>query len=158
VEAERELLENSYQTTKEFQDGKLSRLEFLADYIFDFTTYDTDMGELFARKAIEVCAAINDGKTFDYIKDADNYRWFLLMVNMPFFARRLEWGTSVRGAWWDHAAQTLESCGIWRGKEQAVSVQFTRDEWMRFIAALVEFAGADGVAACAPTEPKKGGE
>jgi uncharacterized cupin superfamily protein len=80
------------------------------------------------------------------------------MVNMPFFARRLEWGTSVRGAWWDHAAQTLESCGIWRGKEQAVSVQFTRDEWMRFIAALVEFAGADGVAACAPTEPKKGGE
>lgn len=137
---ERELLENSYSATREFQDGELSRLEFLADYIFDFTTYDTAMGELFARKAVEVCAAINDGKTFDYIEDADNYRWFLLMVNMPFFAQRLEWGTSVRGAWWDYGAQTLESSGMWRGKEQAVSMQFTREEWMRFIAALVEFA------------------
>lgn len=148
----RELLENSYQVTREFQDEKLSRLEFLADYIFDFTTYDTEMGELFARKAIEVCAAVNEGKTFDYIKDADNYRWFLLMVNMPFFAGRLEWGTSVRGAWWDYDAQTLESCGIWRGKEQAPSMQFTREEWMRFIAALVEFAGSADVSGVRGTE------
>lgn len=153
----RELLEHSYRTTRDFQDGRLTRLEFLADYLFDFTTYDTEMGELFARKAVEVCAAINDGKTFDYIKDANNYRWFLLMVNMPFFNGRLEWGTSVRGAWWDHGAQKLESCGLWRGNEQALSVEFTREEWMRFIAALVEFAAAHVSGVLASGEPQQKG-
>ena len=152
----RALLEHSFQTTKDFQDGRLSRLEFLADYLFDFTTYDPEAGELFAGKAVEVCAAINDGRTFDYIKDADNYRWFLLMVNMPFFAGRLEWGTSVRGAWWDHGAQKLESCGLWCGSEQVPSMEFRRSEWMRFIAALVEFA-ADGVETV-PAQPDEEAE
>lgn len=142
----RELLEHSLNVTRGHGgDHKMSRLKFLADWIFDFTTYDTEMGELFARKAVEVCAAINDGKTFDYIKGAENYRWYLLMVNMPFFAGRLEWGTSVRGAGWDHGAQKLEICGLWREGEQVLSMEFSRSEWMRFIAALVEFAGTDGV-------------
>jgi hypothetical protein len=143
----RELLEHSFNLTRGFGgDREMSRMEFLADHIFDFTTYDTDMGELFARKAVEVCAAINESKTFDYIKDADNYRWFLLMVNMPFFAGRLEWGTSVRGAWWDHGAQKLESCGLWRDGQQVLSMEFPRSEWMRFIAALVGFAAAAALA------------
>jgi hypothetical protein len=140
MSTDRELLEHSFNLTRGFGGGhEMSRLEFLAEYVFDFTTYDTEMGELFARKALEVCAAINDGKTFDYIKDADNYRWYLLMVNMPFFAGRLEWGTSVRGAWWDHGAQKLESCGLWREGEQVLSMEFPRSEWARFVAALVEF-------------------
>lgn len=99
---------------------------------------------MFARKALEVCAAVNDSRTFDYIKDADNYRWYLLMVNMPFFNGRLEWGTSVRGAWWDHSAQKLESCGLWRDSQQVLSLEFQPSEWRRFVAALVEFAAADG--------------
>lgn len=118
-----------------------SRLEFLADYIFDFTTYDGSMGELFAGKAVEVCAAISDRKTFEYIKDADNYRWFLLMCNMPFFAGRLEWGTSIRGAWWDHSV-TLDTCGLfWQGKQITEAMKFTDVEWAQFIGAVREFAG-----------------
>jgi hypothetical protein len=139
----RALLEHSFNVTRGHGgDHEMSRLEFLAGYIFDFTTYDSEAGELFASKALEVCAAINEQRTFDYITDADNYRWYLLMVNMPFFAGRLEWGTSVRGAWWDHAAQKLESCGLWLESEQVLSLEFPRSEWMRFIDALVEFASA----------------
>jgi hypothetical protein len=138
----RELLEHSYEQAT-YSDPEMSRLAYLSDYIFDFTTYDSDMGELFAGRALEVCAAINEGKTFDYIKDADNYRWYLLMVNMPFFAGRLEWGTSIRGAWWDHADQTLETCGIWRGEEQVLSLTFTRDEWPRFVTDMIAFASKD---------------
>lgn len=150
----RALLEHSFNVTRGHGgDHEMSRLEFLADYIFDFTTYDTEMGELFASKALEVCTAINGGMTFGYIKEPENYRWYLLMVNMPFFAGRLEWGTSVRGAWWDHAAQKLESCGLWRGGEQVLSVEFTRDDWMRFIAAMVEFATA-GVMGMDGGQPK----
>lgn len=137
----REMLEHSYKESQRGDSSPLSRLHYLSDYIFDFTTYDSAMSELFASKALEVCKAISDKATFDYIKDADGYRWYLLMVNMPFFAGRLEWGTSIRGAWWipeDH--YTLESCGIWRGDEQCTSLTFTADEWESFIAAMIDFA------------------
>lgn len=138
--AVRELLENSYRITQGNHGEDLSRLSFLADHIFDFTTYDSEMSELFGRKAVEVCTAITHDQTFEYIKDAENYRWFLLMVNMPFFAPRLEWGTSVRGAWWDHGVQALTSCGIWRGEDQLTSLEFTREEWIIFMVAVIEFS------------------
>ena len=136
------MLETGFRVAREFGDNEMSRFEFLSDYIFDFTTYDAEVSEFFARKALEVCASISDERTYYYIKDADNYRWFLLMVNMPFFSGRLDWGTSIRGAWWSHDDQTLESTGIWRGDEQLSSVKFTRAEWLSFIAALREFSGA----------------
>jgi hypothetical protein len=136
----RELLEQSYEIALGDECPPRSRHDFLGEHIFDFTTYDGDMSELFARKALEVCVAITDGQTFDYITDADNYRWFLLMVNMPFFVGRLEWGTSIRGAWWVHEDQNLESCGLWCDGEQVLSLKFSRTEWVAFVAALAQFA------------------
>lgn len=141
-----DLLEQSYQTEANFSGRSDSRLAFVGDHIFDFTTYDSEMSELFAAKALEVCAAISEGRTFDYIKNTDNYRWFLLMANMPFFARRLEWGTSIRGAWWDHEDRKLESCGLFVDQEQVLSIEFTRDDWLSFINALITFT-ATGVRA-----------
>lgn len=140
---DRDMLEHSLRMTEETSTYPVSRLEFAADYIFDFTTYSKEFSELFAAKALEVCAAISERSTFDYIKDPDNHRWFLLMVNMPFFAKRLDWGTSIRGAWWAHDEQTLESCGLWRGDEQALSLRFTSTQWLQFVADLCEFAKAN---------------
>lgn len=147
-----EMLEHSYGVVRESL-GPMSRLVFLSEHIFDFTTYDHEMGELFASKAVEVCEVINEGRNFDYIKDPENYRWYLLMVNMPFFADRLEWGTSIRGAWWDHADQTLDSCGIWRGTEQAITMILGRDDWIAFIAAIIEFSSAAGEGGGKPWSP-----
>lgn len=145
------MLEHSYAMTIYSEPG--SRLEFLSDFIFDFTTYDSKMSELFARKALEVCAAINARTTFDYIENPENYRWYLLMVNMPFFAGRLDWGTSIRGAWWDNGEQTLESCGLWRGAEQVLSLKMQFAEWLQFIDALIAFAAESEKA----PGPKPGG-
>lgn len=121
-----------------------TRLAYLSESIFDFTTYDSEKDEFFGRKAVEVCAAINDGTTFDYIKDAENYTWFLVMCNMPFFWPKLDWGTSIRGAWWGaRPGKPIElcSCGLWTGNEQLIdALKFSTDEWKRFIAAVVEFA------------------
>lgn len=121
-------------------DKDSSRLEFLCDYIFDITTYDSEMSELFADKAINIAGAINEKTTFDFIKDPERYRWYLLMCNMPFFATKLEWGTSIRGAWWDYDIE-FNTCGLWDGEEQIIeTMKFTQDEWMKFIAAIIEFA------------------
>jgi len=78
-----------------------SKLAFLGSDIFDFTTYDGAMDELFAKKMIEVIDCILNGKTFDYQNDEANYINYLTMVNMPFLNGKLEWGTSIRGAWFD---------------------------------------------------------
>ncbi len=137
--AMRALLEHSFELRL---DSDASRLVFLAECVFGFTTYDDEMSELFATKAMEVCEAVSSTGTLgtlQYIKDPDNYRWYLLMVNMPFFAGRLDWGTSIRGPWWAHDDQTLESYGIFQGNEQVLEMTFTRAEWMHFIAALIAF-------------------
>lgn len=136
------MLEDGHAETDGFGGREAtSRLEFLADHIFDFTTYDSAIAELFAGKAVEVCAAISARKTFDYIEDADNYRWFLLMCNMPFFAPRLNWGTSIRGAWWDYGPITFETSGLfWQGKQITEKMSFTGVEWALFIEAVCEFS------------------
>ena len=122
-----------------------SRLAYLSRSIYNFTTYDSAIDNLFAEKAVEVCAAINNGKTFEYIKDVEQYKWYLLMCNMPFFADRLEWGGSIRGAWWagrQGGPIEFQSCGLWIGDEQySDELKFDADEWRLFIAAVIDFAG-----------------
>ena len=141
----RRMLEKGHEELDDLVGGhQASRLEYLSDHIFDFTTYDSEIAKLFARKALEVCAAINDAKTFEYIKDADNYRWYLLMCNMPFFYPRLSWGGSIRGAWWDvpthKEAIEFSTCGLFLDGEQITEpLTFTRDQWREFIAALLAF-------------------
>lgn len=140
----RALLEHSYQVERSFNEGQLSRLEFLSRGIFEFTTYESEMDELFAAKAIEVCQAITERRTFEYIDSRENRIWYLMMCNMPFFADRTEWGTSIRGAWWnDYRGVVLEldSCALWIGEEQITGgLEFTAEEWERFIRAVIAFA------------------
>lgn len=135
-------LEHSYNMACA-DDHELSRLEFLATHIFKFTTYATEYSERFAAKALEVCAAISAGKTFGYIADESNHQWYLLMVNMPFFEARLNWGTSIRGAWWAEEDFELSSCGLWDGDCQSLDIRLTREEWLTFIADLIAFAKKD---------------
>lgn len=142
------LLEHSFDVEQQVGEcPPQSRLAYLSESIFDFTTYDGAMDELFGGKAVEVCAAITDGKTFDYIKDPENYKWFLLMCNMPFFADRLNWGGSIRGAWWDaHPHTEFQSCGLWDGDEQiADPIRFTEEEWKAFIRDIMEFAAESAI-------------
>ncbi len=125
-------------------DGEMSRLAYLCDYIFNLTTYDAGLSELLARRALEVCVAITNRTTFDYIKDPDLYIWYVMMCNMPFFEKRLNWGTSIRGAWWDTSApkaSALDSCGLWLDGEQITDpIKFSTDQWVEFIAAVVAFS------------------
>lgn len=142
------MLQEGHAETNSFSGGEpASRLAYLSDHIFDFTTYDSEIAEEFARKALEVCRAISERKTFDYIRDAANYRWFLLMCNMPFFYPRLNWGGSIRGAWWDTPThkQVIEfdTCGLFLNGEQITELTFTVDQWREFIASVLAFGSEE---------------
>lgn len=145
------LLERSYVQQEKWarevvKDDNFTRLEFVSKDIFDFTTYDGGIDIFLAKKAIEVCAAINARKTFDYISNEDNYTWYITMCNMPFFKNRLSWGTSIRGAWWpayEDKFPPLKSCGLWTegdDPEQILELKLDDKQWPQFIAALIEFA------------------
>ena len=139
------MLEGGYRHVRSQSDSKdLSRLAFLGAHIFDFTTYDDVMDERFAKKAVEVCEAITQRTTFEYIKHEDNYQWYLIMVNMPFFLERLNWGTSIRGAFWDGPLEgpiRFQSCGLWDGDVQVYEdIEMNVDEWKQFVAAIIDFS------------------
>lgn len=149
----KELLEHSYQyyceDSEEINPSSKSHLEFLNDAVFDFTTYDSGMSELFATKAVEVCKVISDRTTFEYMQVPEDYKWFLLMCNMPFFCNKLNWGTSIRGAWWDTGLRSdiieLESSYLYLGENQLLKLQFTLSQWKEFIQAVIEFAKLNNV-------------
>jgi len=128
------------------EDGNyppMSRLTYLSDFIFHFNLYDDDMEELFAKKAIEVCEVISKDTAFGYIKDEENYKWYLIMCNFPFFAERIGWSSSIRGASWDipfrQEKMEFSSCGLFKDHEQIDDLEFTLDEWKEFIGAVIEF-------------------
>ena len=137
------LLCYSYTQVKASDSSIASRLHYLSDYIFNFTTYDSEMGEFFAAVALEVANAITNETTAAYIdRGHENHQWYLAMVNMPFFSKRLEWGCSIRGAWWDHFDEeyVLESVGLCEDGNQLGPLELTRSEWIEFIKGMLSFA------------------
>lgn len=132
----------------EDEHGETSRLEYLAGAVFDINTYDGEMDEQLARKAVEVCRAISDRSTFEYIEDPENYRWYLIMCHLPFFAERITWGTSIRGAFWDsYGGVDFESCMIFDGGNQLHEpMEFTENGWKEFIAAVISYGEQDDMA------------
>ena len=145
-----DLLFHSYTQVKASDGSSLrqdlriaSRLHYLGDYIFKFTTYDSEVAEFFAAVALEVAAAITDNATAAFIDNSDmHHKWYLVMVNMPFFSGRLEWGCSIRGAWWCYfdGEYTLEAIGLYEDGEQLGPLELTRSEWIEFIKGMLSFA------------------
>jgi len=125
-----DLLEYSFSQTE-----KYNRFSYLSNYIFDFTTYSTVMDKQLVIMALATCTTISERTNFDYIKK--NELSYILMCNMPFIADKIEWGTSIRGAWWDSNSYILRSCGIWNDGKQVFNK--TIENWDDFIKAMVLF-------------------
>ena len=139
----KELLKRSYETQNEYHDREDSVAEYLSSYIFEFTTYDGDIDEKLIPVAIGVCDAITKRKTFDYIVNEDRYIWFIVMCNMDFFSSKINWGSSIRGAWWDvydSKPIVIESCGLYDEKgDQILKLELNESEWGSFVKAVIEF-------------------
>jgi hypothetical protein len=77
-----------------------SKIEFVGSYIFYFTTYSPEIDILLAERMIRVIEAIVFRRTFEFIATSDeSHIEYITMCNMPFLIDKLEWGTSIRGAW-----------------------------------------------------------
>lgn len=111
-----------------------SRLEFLAEEIFGFITYHEETSKLFGKKAIEVCQAISTRKAFEYTENDENYTWFLIMCNMPFFSNNINWGPSILDCFW-----SIDEPFVINYYPEISSI----DEWRKFIDAIITFANGE---------------
>jgi len=137
-----EILDNSFAEVRShhYPEDAPDWYEYLSSYIFGFDTDDAWIDKIFVIKALEVCSAINNRRVFNYIEsNTNNYVWYVLMCNMPFFSKTLEFGCSIRSSFWH--SPTFQSLGLWFGEEQYIEpISFKEDEWKSFINALIEFA------------------
>jgi hypothetical protein len=140
-------LEAIYQYHNAMTDSEpCSRLAFLGGVVFGFTTYDEEMDEHLAGKMLEVVRCILDGTTFQYIEQREQYVNFLLMVNAPFLSKAIDWGTSIRGAFFvafgDTEVYRFRISGYWdEGAKdcEEVTLTVTEGQVPAFMEALLEW-------------------
>jgi hypothetical protein len=123
--------------TEVIQEGS-TKYTWAATQVFELTTYDRSLEELFVKKIIEVCKAILEGRTFEYIRDESRYVTYILVCQLLEHLNWIEWGTSIRGAWFEeshekyHPSQPILKY-LYTNEE--TSVPFTVDN----LKALIEF-------------------
>lgn len=105
--------------------------------LFGFETYDNDLDEILVKRCLDVCDAVTNGTTFEYIDMSDDDRlWYTVILNFSFFAERVEWGMSIREAWWK-SHQPVFSDGRFRVHFDSV------DDWVDFLAHVKEFLSVE---------------
>lgn len=99
-------LNELYATScKESECPPESKMAFIGSAIFEFTTYDDNADEILAERMIDVLRVILNDKIHEYVSWNENYINYLIMVNMPFLMSKIDWGTSIRGAWLNDYAE-----------------------------------------------------
>lgn len=124
------ILDENYKEQSEMGIELDSKMEYLGSVIFDFTTYDGEINILFAERMVPVLKCILDRTTFEYQKNKEQYINYLTMVNMPFLTDKLDWGGSIRGAWFDNWKEYEIDCG---------RIKIEKQEFTQFITDLIEW-------------------
>lgn len=119
--------------------------EFLSDRIFDFVTYDDSVDRVFAQRAVEFIRSVTERNTFAVIDQSEaHYLWWLMMPNVVFFENTLNWGTSIRGAWWDvdkRRTKFADCTGLVNDQgKQELMIEVDTDGWKAFMQAILQFA------------------
>jgi hypothetical protein len=81
--------------------GYNNKYEWVCDELFQLKTYDSGMSEKWGRRIIDVCKAILEERTFDYIEEDGNYEPYLMVCNLLDNKRWIDWGSSIRGSWFE---------------------------------------------------------
>lgn len=112
-----EIYKAQYEEECTRREGGYTKYEWAAMNIFDLFTYDSSLDEKFVKTIIEVCKVILEKGNYEYISDEQNYDKYILVCQMLRRFRWIDWGTSIRGAWFepdtDHSKEILEECKWW---------------------------------------------
>lgn len=95
-----EIFKKKQMLTEDFGHDANSCAEVICSS-FGITTYDSAVDALFSETIVQVLEVIRDKTTFEYIKEHDKYLKYLVVVNYPMIHDILNWGGSIRGAWFD---------------------------------------------------------
>ena len=102
-----DVFKREYEAYKDFGTFE-TKYEWAASHIFDLATYDSSLDELFVKKILEVCRVILERQNFEYIKDDDNYITFIGVCQRLNSLGWIDWGSSIRGAWFDNMPDTFD--------------------------------------------------
>ena len=81
------------------------KYQWLVEEVFNLDTYDYGLSEKYAKAILEVMKVIRDRKNFEYIVDEEKYSQFILVCNLLKQYNYIDWGTSIRGAWFDYTSK-----------------------------------------------------
>lgn len=128
----KEIFEKDYESHKiMLEDSNV--YEWAARYIFDLTTYDGGLDEFFVKIIVNVCEAILDHKTFELIEQStEDYIDYILVCQLLNHKKWIEWGTSIRGAWFDYGKDAEP---LFSGYGECPDVLFTEEN----LKTLIEF-------------------
>jgi hypothetical protein len=99
------------ETLNTFFSEKEKRCVFLSNAIIGITTYDDGLDLEFGKMILETLNTIQKKQTFEYIENKENYRKYILSCN--FIKDWLDWGSSIRGAWFNTNDGKLLLMNIW---------------------------------------------
>jgi hypothetical protein len=114
--------------------GYENKYEWVCEELFQLATYDSGVSEKWGRRIIDVCKAIIEQRTFDYIEKEENYEPYLMVCQLLDKKNWIEWGTSIRVSWFE---EDFNSDGIVADLEEFVSftienlkclIEFVEDE------------------------------
>lgn len=83
---------------------------WLCDSVFNIDTYDTNLSVKWGKLIFDVMRAIQGHKTYDYIKDEANYETYVAVCNLFNLNQLIDWGSSIRGAWFSFNKDTRDFC------------------------------------------------
>lgn len=110
--------------------------------IFDITTYDDGAGRVFAENIVDVLLAIATRTTFEYqAQSVEHYYRFLTVINFKNIYPLLEWGTSIRGCWFNLGfGKTFDPVDyLTRFQDQTYPVIESQEEMAEFVKALRKY-------------------
>lgn len=132
----KEIYKKSYEEFVE-SGAVRSKKEWLSSEVFGFATYDPELDRLFTKKIIEVCKAILNKTTFEYIwEDEQNYITYITVCQLFVHCDWIDWGTSIRGAWFCAGKDAKPILTYYYDDEvQWLTIPFS----VEYLKALIEF-------------------
>ena len=134
----------AYNSYRECVESCENKYEWVASEVLGLATYDGSLDEIFVKKFCEVCKCIADRKTFEYIESSqENYITYILVCQLLTDKHWIDWGTSIRGAWFDESSRSekiLEWTCIGQTNKIDINISFS----VKNILSLIDFIEEEG--------------